>query len=449
MVVVGLGATGLSCVEYCIQKGIPVRVVDTREQPPNLETFQQRYPTVSVTTGGLFSADFLQESTVVVSPGLAKDDPRLQAVLPESCEVIGDIELFAREYSGSVIAITGSNGKSTVTTLVGEMAKAANISVGIGGNLGIPALSLLDKAKRLAVLELSSFQLETTYSLKPDVATILNITSDHLDRYPSIEEYKAAKERIYLGAKAIVVNRDDPFVINGYPKDKEVSFFSLSQPQDKDFGLINYQGEMWIARGNQKLFSTREIVLLGSHNWQNVLAAIALGEQMGIPLPAMLQAVRCFRGLAHRCESLGTYDDVLWVNDSKGTNVGATLTALKGLQAAITGKWILIAGGLSKGADLSELVSPIQQTCRSVILIGDAADELAHLFEDKVPYVRARSIEEAVHSAKQSAQPGDGVLLSPACASQDMFRHFEHRGDCFREALKAVLGKTQQNYSEI
>ena len=383
-----------------------------------------------------------------MSPGLAKDDPRLQAVLPDSCEVIGDIELFAREYSGSIVGITGSNGKSTVTTLVGEMAKAANISVGIGGNIGIPALSLLNKANRLAILELSSFQLETTYSLTPDVAAILNITSDHLDRYPSIEEYKTAKERIYLGAKSVIVNRDDPVVANHYPKDKEATFFSLSQPQDKEYGLLNFEGEVWIAKGNKKLLSTHEVALLGSHNWQNVLAAIALGERVGIPLPAMLQAVRCFRGLAHRCESLGSHDDVLWVNDSKGTNVGATLTALKGLQAAISGKWILIAGGLSKGADLSELVTPIQQACRSVILIGDAADELAHLLEDKVPYVRAQSIEEAVHSAKQSAHPGDGVLLSPACASQDMFRHFEHRGDCFREAVKASLGKPIQNYSE-
>lgn len=452
-VIVGLGITGFACAEFLHSLGTPFTIIDSRDNPPKMTEFKGYYPNIAVFTGG-FPPDILSKADrIILSPGVSKENPELTKYLSPHVEIISEIELFARMVSKPVVAITGSNGKSTVTSLVGEMAKAAGISVGVGGNLGTPALKLLMDMHDLYVLELSSFQLETTYSLKPEVATVLNLSLDHMDRYTRLEDYSAAKCRIFNGCKKIVVNRDDPIL----PKDDEACdikltkektqkqiptiSFGLDAPKDNNFGLIEKPGrsgepsELYFARGTTALLPVSQFKLFGRHNIANALAALALGESIDLPMSAMLSTLENFSGLPHRSEWVREYQGVQWINDSKGTNVGATLSTLQGLAHNIPGKWVLIAGGLGKNADFTPLRSLIQQHCRAVVLIGEAADELENLLKTVVPCVRANSMIDAVQIATKEAKSGDGVLLSPACASYDMFRDFEDRGDCFKAAV--------------
>lgn len=435
-VIIGLGETGLACVKYFTTQSIPIIVIDSRENPPKLADFKKNYPDIPIFTGGFPKEILAKTKTLVLSPGISQDHPDIIQSLSSHAEIIGDIELLARNISVPVVAITGSNGKSTVTTLLGEMAKSAGIRVGVGGNLGTPVLELLKENPELYILELSSFQLETTCSLKPKAATILNICPDHLDRYSSLEAYKNAKYRIFNNAEKIIVNREDPQI----PKTKsETISFGCDIPLENQYGLIkNKDSEIWLARGQELLLPASELKISGHHNLSNALAALALGESIGLPMASMLSVLKTFPGLPHRAEWVSDYLGVPWINDSKGTNVGATLATLQGLAQNISGKWVLIAGGVGKNADFSPLIPLIQKHCRAVILIGEAAEELYGLLYSVVPCIRATDMSDAVQKAAKSAKPGDGVLLSPVCASYDMFKNFEDRGNAFKIAVKKL-----------
>ena len=444
MVVVGLGKTGHSCVRYLKKIGANVAVIDSRENPPDLAELKQEFPDVLVKCGR-FDADLLnQADELIVSPGVSINEPAIAAQIAKEKSVIGDIELFARAVKTPVIGITGTNGKSTVTTLVGEMAKAAGWKVGVGGNLGTPALDLLNPATELYVLELSSFQLETTSSLNLAAATVLNISPDHLDRYAGMEEYIAAKQRIFLNANAAVINRDDPTSYSGL-KNLDASFrwhdnsFGLSEPKANEFGLRKLNKEIFLAYGNENLIAAKDLLIKGTHQLANALAALALGKAVNLPMPVMLNTLKNFPGLAHRCQWVANKNGVDWYNDSKGTNVYSSLAALEGLGSVIHGKIILLAGGLGKGQDFSPLRSAVQQYAREIILFGQDAPQIAIALKDTVPLVFVKDLAAAVKTAKDAAHSEDAVLLSPACASFDMFRNFEHRGEMFISYVKENL----------
>ncbi|TDF86681.1 UDP-N-acetylmuramoyl-L-alanine--D-glutamate ligase [Pseudomonas sp. H9] len=434
-IVVGLGKSGMSLVRFLANRGIAFAVVDTREQPPELETLRRDYPQVEVRCGELDVEFLCRADELYVSPGLALATPALQQAAARGVKLSGDIELFARNAKAPVIAISGSNAKSTVTTLVGEMAAAAGKRVAVGGNLGTPALDLLSDDVELYVLELSSFQLETTDQLNAEVATVLNVSEDHMDRYSGLPAYHLAKHRIFRGARQVVVNRQDaltrPLLAEGQP----CWTFGLNTPDFKAFGLREENGEKYLAFEFQNLMPVRELKIRGAHNQSNALAALALGHAVGLPFDAMLASLRNFSGLAHRCQWLRERDGVNWYDDSKATNVGAALAAIEGLGTDIDGKLVLVAGGDGKGADFSALRAPVAAYCRAVVLLGRDAELLAQALGDDVPLIRVKTLDEAVERSAALAQPGDAVLLSPACASLDMFKNFEERGRLFAQAV--------------
>jgi len=445
-VIIGLGETGFSCVEYLAPSNLPLIVVDSRPTPPKLAALQKNYPQIPVITGNLPIDILSKADSIILSPGISKQHPDIIKAVPNGMECIGDIELFTRllkqraitnhTKEADVIAITGSNGKSTVTSLVGHMARTAGIQVAVGGNLGTPVLALTDAA--LYVLELSSFQLETTYSLKPLVATILNLCPDHLDRYPDVKHYHAAKQRIFNHCQKVVINKDDAYSSLGTPVGIPTGTFGLNTRAE--FSLIAESNQDWLAHEGIPLLPVSELNILGHHNIANALAALSIGAQAGFPMEAMLNALRTFTGLPHRGEWVKKEHDIVWINDSKGTNVGATIATLTGLSSLITGKWILIAGGDGKNADFTPLQSVVSQYCRAVILIGKepkTLNILKTLLGTVVPCQYVDSMEAAVRLAEKEARAGEGVLLSPACASYDMFRNFEERGEAFKHACTA------------
>ncbi|WP_312679833.1 UDP-N-acetylmuramoyl-L-alanine--D-glutamate ligase [Stutzerimonas nitrititolerans] len=437
-IVVGLGKSGMSVVRHLARRGQPFAVVDTRANPPELATLQAQYPEIEVRCGEL-DVDFLcRASELLVSPGLAVSTPALQAAAARGVKLSGDIELFAREARAPIVAITGSNAKSTVTTLVGEMAQAAGRKVAVGGNLGTPALDLLNDDVELYVLELSSFQLETTEQLNAEVATCLNVSEDHMDRYAGLPAYHQAKHRIFRGARQVVVNRDDRLSRPLVGEEVPVWSFGLGKPDFKGFGLIEENGEKHLVFQFEVLMPARELKMRGAHNQSNALAALALGHAVGLPFAAMLQTLRTFAGLPHRCQWVGERAGVSYYDDSKATNVGAALAAIGGLGADIDGKLVLIAGGDGKGADFSALREPIARYCREVILLGRDAGRLVSVLQDAVALKQVQGLEEAVQRAAECALPGDAVLLSPACASLDMFMNFEERGRLFAAAVEAL-----------
>ncbi len=435
--VVGLGMTGLSVACFLKNKGHEVVVVDSRNNPPGLDDLYKNFPDVSVYTGTFDEALFMGAEQIIVSPGVSMSEPAIQHAVDKEIEIIGDVELFARETTAPVIAITGSNGKSTVTTLLGEMAKQASLNVAVGGNIGVPTVDLLSKKADLYVLELSSFQLETLKSLKPVAATVLNVSPDHMDRYKNLEHYSEVKQSIFKNCKVSVINRDDQLVKNMISAQKLVSGFTLYNPAVGDFGLREFDGKSWLCKGGKKLIAEDELKMGGKHNIANALAALALGEAASIPMEDMLQALREFKGLPHRTQWIAEKNGVDWFNDSKGTNVGATLAAIEGLQ--VNKKLILIAGGLAKDADFSPLKNIIKEKVRVVVLMGKDAPQIEQALESVVPVFYAKDMNDAVHIAADLSHWGDGVLLSPACASFDIFRGFEHRGEVFTEAVEALL----------
>ena len=437
-IVVGLGKSGMSLVRFLAQQGVRFAVADTRANPPELATLQRDYPEVEVRCGEL-DVDFLcRASELYVSPGLALATPALREAAARGVKMSGDIDLFTRYAKAPIVAITGSNAKSTVTTLVGEMAAAAGRKVAVGGNIGIPALDLLSDDVELYVLELSSFQLETTERLGAEVATCLNISEDHMDRYDGMAQYHLAKHRIFRGARQVVVNRDDalsrPLIADQVP----CWTFGLGKPDFKRFGLIEENGEKQLAFQFEALMPTAELKIRGAHNQSNALAALALGHAVGLPFEAMLQTLRRFAGLPHRCQWVRELRGVGYYDDSKATNVGAALAAIEGLGADIAGKLVLIAGGDGKGADFSALKAPVAKFCRAVVLLGRDAEQIAEALGDAAPLLRVKTLDEAVQRCAELAQSGDAVLLSPACASLDMFKNFEERGRLFAQAAEGL-----------
>lgn len=438
-VIIGLGQTGLSCARFLQKKGVSFAVADTRFKPPMLEAFETEFPDADIWLGPLDTEQLCEVQELVVSPGIAISEPAITEAMHHGISVIGDIELFAREAQAPIIAITGSNAKSTVTSLVGLMAEKAGLEVGVGGNIGLAALDLLEQGeKQLYILELSSFQLETTHSLKANVAAILNISPDHMDRYPDLLEYGLAKQRIYAGCNYAIANRADDATlpVHGYKKD--LVSFGLDQPEQGQFGLLSEAGEEYLALGREKLIAVSDISLTGKHGQENALAALALGQSAGLPLSAMLRALQEFNGLPHRCQPVAEIAGVQFINDSKGTNVGATVAALNGLGASQDGRIILIAGGDGKGAEFSELTGPLQEYASAVVLIGRDACLIEDVVPENVQTAQAESMMDAVSTAQTLAHEGDIVLLSPACASFDMFASYVARGDAFVSSVQEL-----------
>lgn len=436
-VVAGLGATGLSVARYLAAQGEIFAVVDTRTAPPGLAALAAEFPEVPVFLGGLDAELLARATRIILSPGLALAEPALAAAAAVGTEIIGDIELFARAARAPIIAITGSNGKSTVTELVGAMAITAGRRVAVGGNLGTPALDLLDDDTELYVLELSSFQLETTKVLGAAVATVLNISPDHLDRYPDVAAYRSAKQRIFRGARHIVCNRDDP---QSTPPDAiraPCSSFGLGQPPGDGFGLAMDGDRQWLALGSTLLVPVDEIGLRGRHNVANALAALALGRAAGLPMASMVTALRSFTGLPHRCQQVLARDGITWIDDSKATNVGAAVAAIEGLAGAAP-NLIWIAGGQGKGQTFAALAAVLPGRVCQALLLGEDADRIETAIAGRVPVTRVASMAAAVAAARAAARPGDCVLLSPACASFDMFANYADRGDQFARAARAL-----------
>ena len=435
-VVVGLGATGLSCARYLYAQNLPFCVIDSRKQPPGLDELQREMPEVQVYAGDYPTEIVAHASELVVSPGVAMSEPIIREALTAGVTVVGDIDLFMRAATAPVVGITGSNAKSTVTELLGKMAGAAQLNVGVGGNLGTPALELLADHCELYVLELSSFQLERAAALHLQVATVLNVSPDHLDRHGDLAGYRQVKHRIFRGCGNVVVNRGDPNTLPVLDVDLPVVGWCMREPESGDFGLREHDGVEYLCRGDQQLLRVQDLGLKGRHNVANALAALALGYSVGLPLAAMTTTLQTFKGLPHRCELVAQHEGVRYVNDSKGTNVGSVEAALRGLGGERD--IILIAGGQGKGADFSQLQQAVTQHCKALVLIGEDASLLQQVLHASAPVTLASSMEEAVTIAVAAASFGDTVLLSPACASFDMFTGYVHRGEAFRNAVEQL-----------
>lgn len=438
--VAGLGKTGHSIASYLKRCNLPFIVFDTRKEVNGLDAFQQEFPGVEVFLGELPDAIYDQLTEIITSPGISLEEPFLQKAKQKNISVIGDIECLARNITAPVIAITGTNGKSTVTTLVGEMAKQAGLSVAVAGNIGLPVLDLLDDEHSydLWVLELSSFQLDLIESLKPVASTVLNISPDHLDRHHTMAQYTQSKHRVYKNSTQLIYNREDSATEPQKGTAVTRSSFGLNEPEAGQWGIHSQGNDSWLAFGDAVLLKTDDLRIKGRHNWQNALAACALAKVVGIDQQSMLTVLRTFAGLPHRSQWVRTLDGVDWINDSKGTNIGATISAITGVGGAISGKIVLIAGGLGKGADFRELVPATAEYVRAVILIGADASKIATALQGVVPTLSATSLENAVETARLQAIAGDVVLLSPACASMDMFKDFNHRGEVFTAAVNRL-----------
>jgi UDP-N-acetylmuramoylalanine--D-glutamate ligase len=430
-VIVGLGRTGLSCARYLSARGWRLAVTDTRDAPPQLAQLAALDAAIPVSLGRLDTALLKDAVCVVASPGVSLEEPFFAAARRLGLEIVGDVELFARAADAPVVGITGTNGKSTVTTLIARMAERAGLRVRVGGNLGEPALDLLSAGTELYVLELSSYQLETTASLKCRAATVLNVTPDHLDRYSSLARYAAAKARIFARCDTAVINLDDPLVVAMPRAARRTLSFSLRAAIGADYAVAEHEGAWWLTRAGEPLLALRELKIQGLHNAANALAALALGEALALPGAAMLGELRTFEGLPHRSQWVADVRGVSYVDDSKGTNVGATLAAVAGM----AGPLVMILGGEGKNQDFTPLAAGFRGKVRHAVLIGRDAAALEHALRGVCALERAVSLPEAVRAAAAAARTGDTVLLSPACASLDMFTDYAHRGAVFAQAV--------------
>jgi UDP-N-acetylmuramoylalanine--D-glutamate ligase len=432
--VVGLGKSGLACVRHLQARGEAVTVCDNRDAPPALAALRMEFPAVEARLGGFPDELFAGIDRVVVSPGV----DRRTLPLVEGIQVVGEIELFAQHAGAPVVAITGTNGKSTVTTLLGAMARAAGREVLLGGNLGTPALDLLDApAPEFYVIELSSYQLETTASLNARAAVVLNASPHHLDRYDDFADYLATKARVFAGDGVMVLNRDDDAVMSLARPDRQTLTFGLGSPAVGDYGVIERDGAAWLACGTEALLPASVLRIPGRHNRANALAALALAEALSLPRAACLDALSSYRGLPHRIEWVGEADGVRWYNDSKATNPGATAAALDGLDGSI----VLIAGGVPESVDYAPLGPAANGKVRVALLIGDDVAALEAALAPVATVERPSDMEAAVARAHALARPGDAVLISPACASFDRYRDFEQRGEHFTAAVRSQLGQ--------
>jgi len=442
-IVVGLGVSGTACVDYLLQQGLPVQACDTRDEPPGLKALLARWPQLMVTLGELNLETLQQADVLVVSPGLSLKTPLFERLREAGVRIIGEIELFAealahdpQQQSAYLIGVTGSNGKSTVTTLLGEMAEHNGIKVAVGGNLGTPALQLLQQQADCYVLELSSFQLESCPSLCADIGIVLNLSADHMDRYDSLDDYRATKQRLQQQSKRVVADRSETAL---WPAG-EVIGYDLSRPQNPDeFGLGSHHGEAWLMHGERPCLALKRMKLASRSQIRNALAALSIGQAAGWTLAAMLAAIEGFSGLPHRAEWLGEAAGISWINDSKGTNPGATAAALDGLLQSV----LLIAGGQSKAADMGVLRPQLQAQVKRVLLIGEDAELLQQAWQDVVPCEQCGTLERAVLRAAELAVAGEVVMLSPACASFDQFTGFAERGERFTALALEMMARSQ------
>ncbi|MBU1265236.1 MAG: UDP-N-acetylmuramoyl-L-alanine--D-glutamate ligase [Thiobacillus sp.] len=452
VLVLGLGDTGLSCARWLAARGAKVSVADTRAAPPHAARLAEWLPEVPLCTGPFDNVDLQATEMLVVSPGVPLTEPAVARAIATGIEVVGDVELFARairalnakrEHPMRVLAITGSNGKSTVTAMCGDMCRMAGLVTCVAGNIGLPVLDALSEieqgsapAPQAWVLELSSFQLETTASLNADAATVLNLSEDHMDRYPDMDAYAAAKARIFSGDGVQVLNRDDPRSLAMARPDRRVVSFGLDRsPRDDNFGLCEDE----LCLDGDMLMPLSALPVAGLHNAANALAALALTRALGLPMEALLRGLLHFKGLPHRVEQVAEIDGVTWYDDSKGTNVGATEAALYGMGRR---KAVVILGGDGKGQDFSPLKAAVEANARAAVLIGrDAPLIAAAIAGSGVEILQADSLPQAVEAAQRLAQPGDAVLLSPACASFDMFRNYIHRAEVFVDAVNRLAAE--------
>ena len=448
VLVLGLGETGLSLVRWVTAQGARVRVADSRNNPPSLDMLRKEFPIADIHCG-FFRSELLDEiELIAISPGVPLRDPFVVKAIAQGIPVVGDIELFAlalpQKNCPKIIAITGSNGKTTVTSMVGAMCRAAGKDTVVAGNISPAVLDVLmqrgGKHPDVWVLELSSFQLETTHSLNADAATVLNISEDHMDRYNDMGEYIAAKARIFRASGkggVQVLNRDDADSAAMTLLERRHITFGLNTPPpgDEDWGIEEENLDTWLVQGKRRVLKANELVVEGLHNISNALAALALCRAIELPLPPLLDALRNFKGLPHRVEAVAEIRDVIYYDDSKGTNVGATVAALKGLGR----RAVVILGGDGKGQDFTPLVPAVTQHARAVVLIGRDADKIAAILHGcDVPVFYAGDMTEAVKLSATEALPGDAVLMSPACASFDMFRNYVHRAEAFISAVQAM-----------
>jgi UDP-N-acetylmuramoylalanine--D-glutamate ligase len=436
--VVGAGVTGLSCLRYFKNKGLVSKLYDDALNDDKLEKIHAISNEIAIFDQASDMDEVLKNvNTLLLSPGVSLKHPLLEKAQKKSLELIGDVELFARENTKPVIAVTGSNAKSTVVTLLSLMAKEDNKKVCLAGNIGYPLLdSLIENESELYVLELSSFQLDITESVNATVASILNVSPDHLDRYASFDEYAQSKQKIYKQAKHVVCNRDD---LLSYPNDSslEIISFGLDEPSGMNFGLRVSNNTSFLACGDEMILDTKQLAKNGKTDIQNALAAMAIARSANISYSAIQSVLKRFSGLAHRCELVSQFNNVTWINDSKGTNVGACKAAIESFSNKPI---VLIAGGDSKGGDLSQLVSSITENVKTLILIGKDAPLFQKLFKNKLKCLECKDLEEAVYEANAAAQSGDVILLSPACSSLDMFKNYQERGERFKALVHNLSG---------
>ena len=438
MAVVGLAASGRATVEHLAGRDLRLMVFDEGLEAGQLREWRARYPGVNFYAGGLDADLLCGADEIVVTPGIALDRPELQAASQAGSLLIGEVELFSREVTQPVVAVTGTNGKSTVVSLVGAMAAAAGLRVSVGGNLGQPALSLLADDAELYVLELSSFQLERTFSLRAEVAAILNISPDHFDRHSNMPEYHMLKHRIYQGAHHIIYNRDDSLTVPRLPTAASGVSFGLLPPNEHDWGLARINREQWIVHGGERFMPAAEVSMPGRIGVLNALAALAIGGAVSVPIDTMHGVLAEFKGLPHRAQVVAVIDGVTYINDSKATNPGAVASLLNGLYQGTGQRVLLICGGRGKGLGYQRLQRPLARTLRMMLTLGEEADAFARLAGD-APVRACQSMSEAVTSAAGYARQGDIVLLSPGCSSFDMFSDYRARGDAFGQAVQALV----------
>lgn len=433
--VIGLGATGLSCVRYLVSKNISVIVADTRENPPKLAECKKEFPQVEIYLGKFQEIVFEKASVLVVSPGVSLKEPCVQKSIKKNIPVIGDVEIFARDAKAPIIAITGSNGKSTLTVLMGELIKNAGKKAIVCGNIGLPVLdAIMQPMPDYYVVELSSFQLDTTNSLHAEVAVVLNVSPDHMDRYATIDDYRASKRRVYTNCEYAVVNSDEKDIWKNLTFKNQPVHFTLEKPAKNEWGIC----DGFLAQGDEKMIAISKLQLQQRHNNQNYLAALAIGSILKLPMESMLNTLTHFSGLPHRCQLVKTINGVAWYNDSKATNVGAAIAAIESMGHSLKGRLILFAGGDSKGVSLTPLQDPVKKYVSHVILFGKDANLLAEALQGCADIIRVNQLREAVKTAQKIARAGDVVLLAPACASLDQYENYVARGNDFIEAVSAI-----------